>query len=336
MPYRTQHIPFVLLLTFLLFSCTGTPQLAKETFLPPISISTPMQTTFHIDRSALSYGIFETEANHLTLDISNTIPAQFEDFADISVDDGSELTTYKVQPGESTVVHSMPVGKKRVVVTSGPQTKSGEEITGVFINTITFDKPAVQIQKTGKRIVVYGDSLAVGANVEYFSAEAWPVLLRKYYSVTVNAYGFRSLYDDASTPEKLSRLVSEISAWTPDYIWLAIGTNDHGHKKWPAQEFGKAYAATLDAIHASNSQAVLFAQSPIREANEIPNSFGDTLENYRQQIVTACLARSAWCVFVDGTAPAFPQPNELKKDGFHLTTRSSAKYAEAVLNIIGK
>ncbi len=270
----------------------------------------------------------------MTIDVYNTTPEQFKNFTDISIDTGSGVTTYKVQSGKSTIVHSMLAGKKRVVITSGSQTKSGTEITGVFINKITFDKSAVQIKRTSKRIVVYGDSLAVGGSVDHPSAEAWPVLLRKYYSVIVDAYGYRSLYDDATTPEKISKLASEISSWAPDYIWLAIGANDYGENKWSAQKFSEAYAATLDAIHLANSQAVLFAQTPILESSDPPNSFGDTLENYRQQIAAACSARSAWCIFVDGTNSAFPQPRELKKDGVHLTTKSSAKYAEAVLKII--
>lgn len=53
-------------------------------------------------------------------------------------------------------------------------------------------------------------------------------------------------------------------------------------------------------------------------------------------LILGLLARSAWCVFVNGTDSAFPQRSELDEDGVHLTTKSSAKYAEAVLKILGK
>jgi lysophospholipase L1-like esterase len=161
-------------------------------------------------------------------------------------------------------------------------------------------------------------------------------LLRKYYPVLIEGYGHRALYEDASTAEARSALASKISSWMPDYVWLAIGVNDYAFGLWSASEFGEAYGATLDAIHAARPQAVLFAQSPILQADEPANMFGDTLENYRQQIARVCLARSAWCTFVDGTDPAFPQPDELDIDGIHLTTKSSAKYAEAVLNLLRK
>lgn len=325
---RIPSVALTLLLTIFISSCTGFSQPTKETS----ASQTPTQTIFHIDRSAFSYGIFETEANSLTLDVSNTTL----DFADISVEDESGVAIYKVKPGEAVIVHSMSPVVKHVIITSGGQSKVHNEIIGMFIDKITFNEPAVQIHPSNKRIVIYGDSIAGGGNVPNPSTEAWPILLRKYHSVVVNAYGYRSLYDDSSTPEKRSKFAAEISSWIPDYIWLAVGTNDYRFQAWSAQDFGEAYAATLDAIHLSNPQAVLFAQSPIRRAREDPNSFGDTPEKYRQQIAAACLARSTWCVFVDGTSSAFPQPNELHKDGVHLTTQSSIKYAEAVLDIIGE
>jgi len=330
-----------LLLSVFLSACLGNPQPATETPIPPavapptVSL-TSVQSIFHLDTSALSYGIFETDATSVTVEVSNTLPEELSAFADISIGDGNDVTTYKVEPGESMIVHSLPLGEKRVTITSGGQTKSSNGIAGVFIPRIIFNGSALQIKQDAKQIVVYGDSLTVGGSVDNLSAEAWPVLLRKHYSVIVEAYSYRSLYDDASTPAKIAELASKISAWTPDYIWLAIGTNDYGQWRWPAAEFGEAYAATLDALHSSNPRALLFAQSPILKAGEFANQLGDDLESYRQEISAACLARAVWCVFVDGTDTAFPQPNELYKDGLHLTTESSAKYAEAVRNIIAK
>jgi lysophospholipase L1-like esterase len=223
-----------------------------------------------------------------------------------------------------------------VIITSGGQSKLNNEVTGVFIDQITFDGPAVPVTQEGKRIVIYGDSLAVGGNVNNPSVEAWPVLLRKHYSVLVDAYGYRVLYEDAATAQARAEFAAGIASRMPDIIWLAIGTNDYAFELWSAHDFGKAYALTLDAVHASIPKAILFAQSPIFRAREDANSFGDSLENYRQQIAEACLARPDWCVFVDGTTLAFPQLDELDKDGVHLTTESSAKYAEAVLDQIEK
>lgn len=341
MLYTKQRVSLVLLLFVFLSSCLGNSTPEKQATVPPTVDLTPTptvfhQTVFHIDKSALSYGIFETEATSLTLEIYSTIPDQFKDFADISVEDESGLITYEVQPGEATIIHSLPKGKKQVTVTSGLQTKFRNRLVGVFIDKIIFNKSAIQINQESNRIVIYGDSLAVGGNVDHISAESWPVLLRKHYPVLVEAYGYRALHEDASTAEARSTLALKISSWMPDYVWLAIGANDYAFGLWSASEFGKAYGATLDAIHASSPQAVLFAQSPISRADEPANVFGDTLENYRQQIASVCLTRSAWCTFVDGTDPAFPRPEELDEDGIHLTTKSSAKYAEAVLNLIEK
>ena len=333
---RIQCIHFALLLSILLASCVDNLPPTKDPSVSPTLTATPTQTVFYLGSTALSYGIFETDAVSLTVDVYNTTPDGLNASADISIEDPSGMKTYKLQTGESTIVHAMPDGKKQVTITSGGQAKRNGEIRGVFIDTITFDGSAVQIEEPYQRLVVYGDSLAAGGSVDHPSAEAWPVLLRRHYSVMVESYGYRSLYDDASTSAKRAELVSKISAWTPDFIWLAIGTNDHTFGQWSAQDFGNSYVGTLDAIHLSNPQAVVFAQSPILQENESANSFGDDLESYRQQIAAACLVRAAWCIFVDGKDPAFPQPDELDKDGVHLTTESSAKYAEAVLNIISK
>jgi lysophospholipase L1-like esterase len=331
-----QYINFALLLLILLVSCVENSPPTKTPSGSPTLTATPTQTVFYLASTALSYGIFATDAVSLTVDVYNTTPDGLNASADISIEDPSGIKTYKLQTGKSTIVHTMPAGKKHVTITSGGQSKRNGEIRGVFINAITFDGSAAQIEEPYERLVVYGDSLAAGGSVDNPSAEAWPVLLRKHYSVMIEAYGYRALYDDASTSAKRAELVSKISAWTPDFIWLAIGTNDHTFGQWSAQDFGAAYAATLDTIHSSNPQAVVFAQSPILQANESENILGENLENYRQQIAAACLARTAWCMFVDGKDSAFPQPDELDKDGVHLTTKSSAKYAEAVLNLLNR
>lgn len=340
MPYLKWRVHLALLFSILLPACLGNSQTpVRPALMPtpsPVQTPTSAQTVFYVDRSALAYGIFKTEAIFLTMEVDNTTPDGTNKFADVSVEDGSGVHTYKLQSGKSSVIHNMPAGEKYVTITSGSLVKRNNEIKGVFIDRIIFDRPAVQVMQSNKWIVVYGDSLASGGRASRPSAEAWPVLLRKHYSVTVEAYGYRMLYDDATTPAERSAFASRLAATSPDFIWLAIGTNDYGLGPWSAQDFGEAYAATLDTIHSLTPRTILFAQSPILRIGESPNGFGDNLEEYRQQIASACTARSPWCIFVDGTGPAFPQPDELDKDGTHLTTQSSAKYADAVLDIIGK
>lgn len=318
----------------ILTSCAAETQEAHNgpvTSHPSIS---PPQNIFYLDRSALAYGVFETEAVSVVIDVSNTTPDALQPSGDISIDDGTGITTYKVKDGESAVLHSMPPGLKRVRITAGGQLKYDNEIRGVFITRITFDRPAVQMKLHPPRVVLYGDSITMGGNVDHPSAEAWPVLLREHFSIIVDAYSYRTLYDDANTAATRSAFAANVSKWIPKYIWLAIGTNDYAFAQWSAEEFGVAYAATLDVLHSSNPQALLFAQTPIQRAVESENSLGDALEDYRQQTFNACLDRSPWCVLVDGKAPEFPQLDELDKDGVHLTASSSVKYMEAVLQIL--
>src|SRR5512133_3692219 len=162
MSYIARYINCALLLSIGLFSCTSNSQpptaTSTPTSIPPaLSASpTPVQAIFYMDRSPLSYRVFETEATSLTIDVTSTVPGQFKDFTDISVEDGSGITTYKVETGESTIVHSLPAGKKRVIVTSGMHTRVRNKITGVFVNKVTFNGTAVRIEQAGRRVLIYG------------------------------------------------------------------------------------------------------------------------------------------------------------------------------------
>lgn len=334
MAYRFVRIYLTILIVAILPACTADVQPTDNNPLTSRSSLTPARSTFYLDESALAYGVFETKAVSVVVEISNTTPEKFQPWADISVDDGTGITTYKVEAGESTIQHAMSPGLKRVLITAGGQLKYRNEIRGVFVTKVTFDRPAVQIQLPHPRIVIYGDSIAVGGNLQNPSAEAWPVLLREHFSVLVDGYSYRTLYEDAGTASSRSEFVTSISRWNPDYVWLAIGTNDYEFALWSSDEFGRAYAATLDALHASAPQALVFAQTPIARLDESENSLGDDLQDYRQQIFDVCSARSSWCVFVDGTNPSFPQREELDNDGVHLTFSSSVKYMEAVLHIL--
>src|SRR6266540_383483 len=104
MHYVTQRIHLALLLSIVLASCADTLQ--GRSVSPTLT---------------LSYGVFETEATSVIINVYNSTPKAFRAFGDISIEDGSGLMTYKVPSDESTVVHSMPAGVKRVTITSGGQ-----------------------------------------------------------------------------------------------------------------------------------------------------------------------------------------------------------------------
>src|SRR6266498_2163410 len=125
MHYVTQRIHLALLLSIVLASCADTLQ--GRSVSPTLTLS-PAQTIFHLDTSALSYGVFETEATSVIINVYNSTPKAFRAFGDISIEDGSGLMTYKVPSDESTVVHSMPAGVKRVTITSGGQSRFNNEL----------------------------------------------------------------------------------------------------------------------------------------------------------------------------------------------------------------
>src|SRR6185369_1627561 len=112
------------------------------------------------------------------------------------------------------------------------------------------------------------------------------------YSMMLEGWGFRSLFDDANTSGLRNAFVSRIASYAPATIWIAIGTNDYGLNKWTPANFGTAYAATLDGLHAALPSARIICQTPIVRSVETANGFGNTLSDYRSQISTACNARS--------------------------------------------
>ena len=142
----------------------------------------------------------------------------------------------------------------------------------------------------------------------------------------LEGWGFRALYDDASTPGKQASFVSHLAASKPSTIWLAIGTNDYGLNKWNAASFGSAYSSTVDALHAAMPAARIMCQTPLVRNNETTNASGSTLEDYRAQIGAICSARS-WVTMVDGAK--ILTLSDLA-DGIHPTAQGFVKYAKHI------
>jgi lysophospholipase L1-like esterase len=186
------------------------------------------------------------------------------------------------------------------------------------------------------RIIVYGDSIAVGANATVPTSQGWTNIVRATYAATgglaVEGWGYRALKDDAVDATARAAFVARLLSAYPgaDTIWLAIGTNDYGIAgKWNAADFGTAYAALLVALNAAFPAANIYAQTPIERTVETANAYGDTLGAYRTAIGTAAGGK-AYVTLVDGTAAAYPQaPGDLA-DGVHPTDAGHIMYADAV------
>ena len=204
--------------------------------------------------------------------------------------------------------------------------------TGVFLYSVSvpagYTFSIVTPTRPANRMVIYGDSIAVGGGATYPCYQGWGVLMRAYIPVAFEAWSVRELYE-ANTPTKRTALAAQIASFAPATVWLAIGTNDYGLSYWNATDFGTAYADLLDKLHAALPSAAIYAQTPIARTTETANSQGNTLPDYRAAIGTAVSTR-AWSTLVDGTAWTIALA-----DGLHPNAAGHAAYAAAVKTVLG-
>lgn len=294
--------------------------------------------TTHLETSVFAHADFTTTASLIRLSAYNTIRSTFGASTDLGVYiDGVYLgNAAPAADGASTHTIVVPTGNKTVSITNGMQSKPVATLLGTFLKTIEANAPLTQTNLTpANRLVIYGDSIASGHQGSPLTGSAWATKVRTSSgsdSVAVEAWGYRSLYDDCANGTLRAAFVSLIAAYAPAKIWLAIGTNDYGLNKWSAASFGTAYAALLDDLHTALPSATIYCQTPILRTTETANGSGSTLGDYRTQIGTAQSTRSAYATLVDGTA--FMTTASLT-DGVHPSTAGHALYATAVTTALG-
>lgn len=282
--------------------------------------------------------VFDTDAAHAYISAVTTAFSLFPGYAHIGVivDGASYATLSFINTSNQVFRVALPSGTKRVELVAGLQSKPAAAVLGTFLQSVTFSvgtTTLVEPTAPANRVVVYGDSIAVGDGSLYPTSQAWPVLLRADLPVAVEAWGYRSLYDDANTAELRAALVAQLASFAPGAVWLAIGTNDYGLNKWAAAAFGAAYAALLDDLHTALPDATIYCQTPLLRGTETANGSGSTLGDYRTQIATAQSTRTDWAVLVDGTAML--ELTDLSADQIHPTTAGHALYAAAVATALG-
>lgn len=284
--------------------------------------------------------VYQTDAETLYLESYNDIYGTYPGFSDLGCRvNGVDLGA--IEPGAAGIrnntVNLGAGAGKTVEIINGLQSKPAALI-GSYACRAVFNKRAYLVGDVSTpRIVMYGDSIIVGANCSNPSLQGVCQLVRNAYSgsLVIEGWGYRSLHDDANTAGLRAAFVAQVASLSPSIIWLAIGTNDYGLNKWSAANFGTAYAAVLDDLHTALPSATIYCQTPIERTSEVANTFGDTLGAYRTQIGTAQSTRGPWAVLVDGTAAGYPQaPGDLA-DGVHPTTAGHALYGSAVIAELG-
>lgn len=284
--------------------------------------------------------IYNTDAETAYVYTYNDIYGAYPTMTDIGVRvNGVDLTA--VNPGAAgnafEVVDLGAGANKRVEFINGLQSgATAAERTGTYIYDLAFNKTATLAAKvTSPRLVVYGDSISVGANCDNPSLEGCWQLVRNDYSgsLIIEGRGYRSLYEDCPDAAGRTSFAEYLATLTPDIIWLAIGLNDYILETQNAANFQTAYADLLDKIHAEMPAAVIYAQTMLVKSASGANSLGSTLADYRTAISNAQSTRSAYCTLVDGTALC--SLGNLDGDGVHPNVAGHAEIAVAVSVILG-
>lgn len=277
--------------------------------------------------------LYQTAADSVTIKTYNDIFDTAPQFCSVGVRvNGADFAT--ISPGalgEVDSVLALGAGNKAVEIINGLQ--SGKK--GTFVRSATFSDAATKTTPvTSPRLIVYGDSITVGANATSPALEGWTQLVRNAYtgSVMQEAWGFRALYDDCPTAADRLNFATHLSWQSPSIIWLAIGTNDYGLQRWSSADFGAAYADLLTQINALIPGATIYAQTPILRTSEGELHAGwGTLGAYRTAIADAAAGKT-YVTIVDGTT--ILELADLDDDK-HPTSTGHAKYAAAVKAVLG-
>lgn len=235
--------------------------------------------------------------------------------------------------GSKVFTHTLASGTKRIELFSGMQGRPSATILGTYLTKVQIDAGSIAYKRTPYstgRLLVYGDSISVGANSTDPETDGWAPKLRTLgRRVMVEGHGSRALYHDGVDSTARETFATRLAGYNPWVIYLCIGTNDYGLNLWTAANFGTAYADLLDRLHTKLPNVRIYCQSPLQRTSEGANGLGSTLPNYRTQISSAASARSSYCTYVEGAAQAIVPTAELD-DGLHPNTTGHATYAAFV------
>lgn len=318
----------------------------------PTTTSTHTPTAFRETGAATNIGtyyktsvfarvIYDTSATYIRVTAFSDMTLRDESASEVGVIvDGSHYGTLNfVKNGLSTQGMYLPAGAKRIEFVNGQQSNPGS-VQGTFLVSVAANATLTFVSSPSitNRMLVYGDSIAVGGNSEPPVKHAWPLQLRRfalsagtYDSLGVEAWGYRSLYEDASDSTKRAAFVAKVVAWNPTKLWMAIGTNDYGLNLWTAANFQTALDTLFSDLHTALPSLQIYAQTPLSRTTETANGLGSTLGNYRTAISSAASGK-AYVTVVDGTTLLTTAD---LADGLHPTTAGHKLLANAIRTYLG-
>lgn len=285
--------------------------------------------------SVFARWVFTTNATRAFVKVWSTIYNSYPQHAQIEVRRGGVyVTTLECSAQGLNVFDVALTGTGQVELIAGAQS----DTIGTFCRMVYFYGGSTAALVTpatpAPRLVIYGDSIAVGGDIpQHAISEAWTMLIRNGWngSLQVEAWGGRKLADDCPDAGAATTFAARLASYSPTIVWLAIGTNDFGAYHLPAAPFGEQYANLLDALHSALPSAAIYAQSPLVVSDESANVSGSTMADFRTQINTACGTR-AWATYVNGAN--ILSLSDLG-DSVHPTAAGHVKYAAAARVAMG-
>ena len=225
------------------------------------------------------------------------------------------------------------------VLAGGAQTLTIRDGTSAYSQHIRADKiylndpnaTIISSSPPNKRIVIFGDSIAVGYRTTNPTIDAWTMLVRAVYAGRLTNYGWggAQLVEFAATPTlrtaTANTLISMLDGLQLNQLWIALGYNDAAAGV-PAATFQSCYKALIQEILSKNANVYITAQGPIAATIE---SLPTPLPAIRDATRNACLGTTAR--YVDGiTDLAVP----IGPDGVHPDNATSIIYKNNALPFI--
>lgn len=323
--------------------------------LPYVHEPTTFQDSAAVDTSSLlfprvstfAHADYTTTATEIEVTTFCTLEASYISGAVVGVYVNGVYNTSITLTGRGYATNRVALasGSKTVSLVVGTQSRPnvGSNPEGVFIKRVAANSPlTVSTTTPANRVLFLGDSITAGDSATTRAQNSYALLLRAAVyprSVAVEAYGFRTFYDEcfdaAAITASVARLVAFFSGTTGTQTIVAfLGTNDYGLNKWAAATFGTQVAAWLDAVNAALPSALIKLITPLTRANEtVANGSGSTLPNYRTELATAQSTRSGYVSLTSGPSMV-TYPTNFAADLLHPNNAGHAQIATAVQALI--
>lgn len=247
--------------------------------------------------------------------------------------------TVDTDGANSTV--QLGTGTKRITIVDGGNLAIANPYLRNYPTSILVDGTTTPVvySAPSRRLVVIGDSISQGSQTGNPQYAAWPMRLRNNgrYPGSVSCFGAGALYfyDIANTAQLIDNNTTIIAALldgtSQNEIWFAAGFNDYNGDKWAAADFAGAVADFFTSLRSKSPNVRIYLQTILTTANNDENAFGETPDDYRSAVVTAC-SGLANLHAVNGNQGEYADV-ELS-DGVHPTAAGTAIYAHAITESI--